>query len=105
MFAAFRKIFVKDYELQRVQDNVAQYFQEMRSKAIIDGVMLDATVTNANTVIAHTLGRQPQGWIIVNRKAVTAGAEGNIVFVGWDDRNITLKNTAIGTTPLTLWVF
>lgn len=105
MLFSFRKIVAKDKDLQRVQENVALVFNQLLSKDIIDGVMVSGVVNGTAVALNHKLGRQPQGWVIVDRSAVPAGTEGNIVRTDWDERSITLKSTGTGSVSLTIWVF
>ena len=105
MLFSFRKIVAKDKDLQRVQENIALVMNQLLPKEILDGVLVSAVVKSTASVINHTLGRQPQGWVIVDRSPVPSGIEGNIVRTAWDERSLTLKSTGTGSVTLTIWVF
>ena len=99
MISAFRRVISTDYEKQRIQDNVALVLKQISTKEILDGVLVTCTVSSSATTVNHTLGRAPQGWIIVDKLAV-----GDIIRTAWDERTITLVSSA-ASTPITLWVF
>jgi hypothetical protein len=105
MLSSFRKIVAKDRDLQRVQENVALVFNQLLPKEILDGVIVSASVKDTSTVVNHTLGRQPQGWLLIDQEAATGGINGVIIRQAWDERSITLINNGTGIVPLTLWIF
>ena len=108
MLSSFRKIVSKDSDLQRVQDNVSLVLNQLLPKEILDGVLVRAVVAVTPTVINHGLGRQPLGWLVVDRQPGIGGfvVDAPIVRTAWDERSITLSQPAgAGNVPLTIWVF
>lgn len=55
------------------------------------------TATNTDTVIPHSLGRVPNGYILINSNVSTNLYNGSVAFASG---NITLKSTAVATTKI-----
>ncbi len=107
MFKAFRKIRVKDQQLDDVQTNVANTIAPVLRSLIVDGVLIKSIdlVSGVNRV-NHTLGRLPEGWLIVDRnnastvfKTVPTSAANTIT----DSSTISL--TSSGTVTVSIWFF
>jgi len=65
-----KTINVKEYELSRVQDNVADAFRRLPvENLILGGAFVTASLTTADASINHTLGREYQGWFVVDQDA------------------------------------
>jgi hypothetical protein len=63
----FRKINVPDQNLMRVQDAVAESLSSILRVPILNSNRVDASLTTTLTEVAHGLGRDVQGWIIVRK--------------------------------------
>jgi len=104
---AFRKIRVKDKDLEQVQSNIANTIAPVLRSLIVDGVLVkDIELVNGVNRVNHTLGRPLEGWIIVDRnsaatvfKTVPTAASNTIT----DSSTISL--TASGTVKVSIWFF
>jgi hypothetical protein len=66
-----KKIGLKDKDSQKLQQNIENAIEPIIRKAIIDGVLLKNLCLTPGTSneIRHGLGRAPQGWIVVRKRA------------------------------------
>ena len=100
----FKKIGVSDNELQKVQQNVENAITPIIRKEIIDGVLLKKVCLDPGVAneIKHGLGREPQGWEIVRKRA-----DARI----WDVQDFnnnpskTLSIAASHTVTVDIWIF
>ena len=107
MLNAFRKIRVKDKDLEQVQSNISNTIAPVLKSLIIDGVLVkDIALASGVNRVNHTLGRPPEGWIIVDRnsaatvfKTVLTTASNTIT----DSSTISL--TASGAVTVSIWFF
>lgn len=107
MLKAFRKIRVSDQVLDSVQTNIANSLTPVLKSLIIDGVLVkDIELANGVNRVNHTLGRLPEGWIIVDRnspatvfKTVPTSAANTIT----DSSTISL--TSSGAVTVSIWFF
>lgn len=98
MARELRKLYSRDVEFNRFQDNVKTVFDSLAKDIIFDRVEISATIPTTNYVIRHMLNRVPVGWIIVDIEA-----QGTVWRVAWDKDTITL--TSSGSVPIKFWVF
>jgi hypothetical protein len=100
IFRNLRQLYTDDRTLIQLQNNIKEMFQGLRLCPLIDGVLLDSTtLTTSPTTIPHNLGRQPQGWLVVDiNNAATVHR------TAWDTKFLTLQASAINTTVV-IWVF
>lgn len=96
----FRKIDSPDRILNTFQENVADTFEEITPKEILDGQLIEADVASGVNVIQHRLGRPYVGWIVVRSTLANT-----ITFADEDrpNRNITLN--ASTSSKVWIWVF
>lgn len=107
MLKAFRKIRVKDSELEQVQTNVSNTLAPILKSLIIDGVLVkDIELVSGVNRVNHTLGRPLEGWIIVDRntaatvfKTVPTAAANTIT------DSSTISFTSSGTVIVSIWFF
>ncbi len=99
MLKGLRKVNVTDSALSRVQDAIQLNLQTIVTKEILDGVLgEEIELTTASKQVAHGLGRDPLGYIIVSKTAFA-----DIIDLARDTRTITLQATAPVT--LSMWFF
>lgn len=89
-----------DRAILQVNDAVQDALRSPLQCPLLGGVKLDVAIGTSDTVIPHTLDRQPLGWFIVD--SLTVGAV-SVRRVAWDERTITLLATAAFTGSV--WVF
>ena len=107
MLKAFRKIRVKEQQLDDVQTNIANTLSPVLKSLIIDGVLVkDIVLANGVNRVNHTLGRVPEGWLIVDHntaatvfKTVPTSAANTIT----DSSTISL--TSSGAVTVSIWFF
>jgi hypothetical protein len=63
----FEKVFFKDYDLSRFQSNVDKVFDKIKTFSITNGNIVSATINTTDTDVEHKLGREFQGWIVINK--------------------------------------
>lgn len=101
MFKAFRKIRVKDAELEAVQTNISQVITPVLKSPIVDGTLVSVSLVNGDNRVSHGLGRVPEGWIIVDRSTAATVYRDPAKIT--DSTTMTL--TASGTITTTIWFF
>ena len=107
MLKAFRKIRVKDQQLDDVQSNIANTINPVLKSLIVDGVLAkDVDLVSGANRVNHKLGRIPEGWLIVDRnatatifKTLPTTAANTIT----DSSTISL--TSSGTVRVSIWFF
>ena len=101
---SFKKLFTKDDELRRVQDEVALGFQQVDRQPFMNGVILTGTVlaSGTDTKVNHGLGRVPQGFVILAKNA-TADVWTSTTTNPRPELTIILKSSAAVT--VTVWIF
>lgn len=89
----------RNYELMTVQRNVDKAFDPLYNSAIVYGEQLnDLAVSTTATEFSHKLGRQPLGWIVVDKDA-----DVRVWRTAWNSRTITLD--ASGSASISVWVY
>lgn len=86
----------------KVQENVSQALQPLINSALSNGVLLKSVVIDGDTDVNHKLGRAPQGWIIVRKRA-------NVDVWDKQDTNLkpklTLLLTSSAAVTIDLWIY
>lgn len=102
MLTPFRKVQAKTDDVKHLQDAVAQVFNQVLKKQIIDGAFIvDITITSgAPYVLSHGLGINPRGWIIVKKNA-----EADVWQSDSDTPTATMILNASADVTISLWVF
>ncbi len=96
---SFRILGSDNTDLMKVQDNVSNVFATLSLMQILDGALVvNQTLAVGDNTISHGLGRQPLGWIPVDKTANT-----NLYRTSWDNRKLVLNSSAIAT--ISLWIF
>lgn len=97
-----RKIYTQDEELNRVQDTVKSAVDPLLANSFVSGMQfIDATLAAASaTIVAHSLGRLPLGWLLVDKNAT-----GDVYRTAWTTTTITLYNTGAGAISAKIGVF
>lgn len=107
MLKAFRKIRVKDSELEQVQSNVSNTIAPVLKSLIVDGVLVkDIALVSGVNRVNHTLGRLPEGWIIVDRNtAATVFKTAPTTAANTITDSSTISLTSSGTVTVSIWFF
>jgi hypothetical protein len=102
MLPSFRKTRVLNADVKNFQDAVAQIFNQILKKQIIDGVILeDLTITSGTPLsIDHGLNTLIRGWIVIRKNASS-----NIYESASDTPTKTLILNASSNVTISLWVF
>lgn len=89
-----------DYDLNKLQDNIYNSIGPLLTNSLNWGIILaDITfVANIALTIDHTLGRQPQGWIVIDKTS-----NSTVWRNSWNQRSITF--TADANTTVSLYIF
>lgn len=99
---AFKKIDFKDKDSSRLQENIQSYLSQFND-VTLDGVVLtNVTVGTAITNIPHTLGREFQGWHLLDIQGdarVWRDTGSN------SDSNKFLPLKASASVVVSLWVY
>ncbi len=104
MFKAFKKTGTDNSDLQKVQNNVQAAIEPLIASAIGDGQLLTGVVLVAGTpsMVAHQLGRDILGWIVVGTNA-QADVWDEQALNTFKSRFVRLQTSADVT--VNLWVF
>lgn len=99
-----KKINMKDYESSKLQDNVAEFTQQLINNPKLDGILIENVVLTfgSTTTVNHGLGRKIKGFEVVYKN--------NSVEVWADDDNqaYPLRQLVLSTSAdamINLWVF
>lgn len=99
-----KKIQTGNRELQQMQQNSDETFQQVGGCPLVRGQWIRGVVANAapaETVINHRLGRQPEGWTVTD---VTSAVAAPLIYrTGWDSKTLTLWASLVCT--IDVWVF
>lgn len=99
MIQFLRKLKFQDREVTALQDNLVLVVNQISKKTLIDGVHIkDVALVTGSNRINQTLGRQPEGWVVVDRDGTAT-----VYRTAWDANTITLVSS--GTTTISIWVF
>lgn len=94
----FQKIITKDTEVDRLQTNLANTFNQLNNNPFLGGNLLqNVAVATGGTQITHGLNRQPQLWVLCDQNTNTT-----VWRTAWDTNTITLKCGSNCT--INLWV-
>lgn len=98
----FRKELSKDKTVTRLGEETAQLSRLLRTKSLLQGRLIKSQeITSSGVEIAHTLDRQWQGWLIVDKDG-----GGDIYRTSSSDETKYLKlQTVSGTVTASVWVF
>lgn len=102
--AAFRRVRTKNDDVQQLQDAVALVLQDVRSRTLIDGRLIEglALTSGAVNVVNHFLDRPPRGYHVVRASAAAS------VWDTQDDNVTPARNLNLWTSAdvtVSLWVF
>lgn len=94
----------EDELVDRFQDNVEAFTNQLSQKQIIDGQILKniTLITGSVNEVSHKLGRELTGWIIIRNRANS---------ILWDSQDsnlrkgLTLLLNCTANTVVDLWVF
>ena len=100
MLKSFNRLRGADSLLNRIQDSIHQWTQQIVNIPIISGVLLeDISLTTGSNSVEHKLGRKLRGWWVVDKNA-------NVTIyrsAAKEDKILTL--TASGSVTVSIWVF
>lgn len=63
----FKQIFTDDYEIQKIQSNAAEMFDEISTTAFLNGNIIEATILTTDTYLNHGLSRNYTGYVVIER--------------------------------------
>jgi len=95
----FKKTNIKDYEINRLQENIGEYVAQFTSNPLLDGrVIENIVVSTTATEFAHGLGRELRGYFIV---------KSNTHVTIYNTTSITPKTSMklVGSTTATISVY
>ncbi len=101
---SFKLVKLSELPLQKLQDNTRAVLDTVTNKEILDGILLKGLplVSGSTNEVNHKLGRQPQGWIIVRKRA-----QADV----WDLQDLntnpsaTLSLACSSDVTIDIWVF
>lgn len=89
MPAPFLTLSSQDDELNRVQSNLRSALDPLSKDPLLNRVEVESTIKTAvTTVIQHNLGRQPRGWILVDKQGPY-----DVWRIAWNASTITLDSS------------
>ena len=100
-----------DYSLNAVQDNVEEHTRVITESPIINGRLIkDISVAASKEMkeVEHKLGREPKGWIVVRRIAVSSTSTAMPLYensLAEDKDKILTVYTPGDAIKVDLWVF
>jgi hypothetical protein len=102
MIPPFRKVQVKEIDVQRLQDAIANVFNTILKKQIIDGQLINNILITGGSPLSvnHGLGTLPRGFIVVNKNA-----QSDVWQTISTTPNSTMILNANNTVTISVWVF
>ena len=98
---SFKRVHTPNELLNRVQDNMSLFADALVKIPLLDGILVkDVALGTTEVRVNHTLGREPQGWIIVKKNAAADIYESSSTLA---DRYLSL--TATATVTASIWIF
>jgi len=93
-----------DTNVDRLQYRLEETFKAVTDSSIIDGNIVEDIdlASGTTTKVAHKLGRNLRGWVVVGRTAAQHVYDAN---AGKTDLDQFLHLTAGGTVTVNIWVF
>ncbi len=98
MLQPFRKLKTDSQDVDRMQDTLLAVLNPITQDRLLNRMEYEAIINTTNTVIPHTLGYIPKGWIVSDMNAFA-----DIKRVSWDKNAITLIATAQVTIKFLLF--
>lgn len=97
----FVKLQNLEYNLSRVQENMASFVRQLLIPPFLQGVeKIDVSLGTTEVSVEHTLGRAYRGWIITNIDTNT-----NVWVSSTTNSTKFLKLTAGATCTVSLWIY
>lgn len=87
-----------DEAINRMQVNIRSALDPISTDLLLNRQVISATIGATATTIYHNLGRQPAGWIVVDRLA-----DARVWRVSWDTKTIVLQ--ASGSVAVKIFLF
>lgn len=95
----FRKLYVKDADLNKVQDSIAQILNPVAKVPFLDGTMLkDLQVTTSAQKFSHNLNRDVTGWFLVGKQGL-----GDVYSASSTTTTIVLQSSV--NVTCSIWVY
>jgi hypothetical protein len=66
MIPHLKKIYSNDFEVNRLQSNVAEILDALTSSEFVNGTFIKKTILTTDTVIEHKLQREYEGWVVTD---------------------------------------
>jgi hypothetical protein len=98
MLQQFRKLPSESETIDRVQDTLIAVLSPITRDRILNRLEYTAVINTTNTIITHTLGYQPIGWLVIDNNAFA-----NIKRVAWDAQSLTLVASAQCTVKIIIF--
>lgn len=97
---AFRRPASVDPDVNVLAQAVADYTKPLTDNPLLNGRLIKNVLIDTTLELAHGLGRDWVGYIVVNRNAPA-----DIYTTNNNTRNLTLNLTSTSTVAVDLWVF
>lgn len=100
---SFKKLGSESEETNRIQENITAALEPFLRSEVVNGVLLKGIKlqTGAPNKVNHSLGRAPQGWIVVRQNANSVIWQVNASEL----ISTTLQLEASANVTIDLWVF
>lgn len=102
---AFKRVYSKkpNNVLDELQNNLEAALQALPNSLILDGQLLEGVVLGTTaTLVAHKLGRLPNGWFVVRPPDVYVNSYRE---VSRNATHIEIDTNYAGSVVVDLWVF
>lgn len=101
---SFQRVDTTDSKMREMQYRLEETLRPVTDSSIVDGLLIEDIDLASGTTkkIAHKLGRNMIGWIVVGRNAAQHVYDAN---AGKSDLDQFLYLTAGGTVTVNVWVF
>ena len=89
----------KEFETQRLNDNIRDFADQLKSNPLLDGRLIEGVVVTTSGIdVEHKLSRDIQGWIVTDKNA-----DARVWSTGSSNRFLSLDSSA--TVTIDIWVF
>lgn len=92
-------LITESYELNTIQSNTAQGFEDLMSDPLLSGVEIySVALSVGSNSIGHLLGSVPRGWLVIDIDGVS-----NIYKESADSKRLNLNSSAAVTVSIRVW--
>ena len=87
-----------NYNIDKIQDNLAQYLEQFTGLFLLDGILHKDIEINTTFALEHKLSRVPLGYLVIKKDSAASIYNGDIT-------STLLNFTSSASVTADIWVF